>query len=372
MSRRKFRLRKEIEKIVRKHRTFSPSKIRGIILKEYNVSMTPESITMFFKRHSDVLERLRAEIVEQDQKVETISYEMDYWITKDFKSEIPIIQEWIDTMIGRKVSEGEIRKRVLAIRKICMGLKGRDKHAEVIKDWKLHPIVLTEEKALEYIVELNRRSYNDKEARLAVRNFLRYGKGIEPKKISGDKGESGKYAHLRAPPEKVHQILDYLTLRDYRIGTFCKVLYKTATRAKATTNIKVSHINEKEKIVFVWDKGKRRVKQKWKKYLDKNLLFDLQPLIKEGRLFQDVNLREARELCREAYEKFIPEIAKEIPMPLHFFRHCFAQIMLDKTNWNYDLVAQLGGWHPKTLRDDYGEPPESIIRKAGLEYIPMI
>ena len=370
--RKKFRIRKVLPKLIVKEKTFSPKKLRNIILHEYNVEMTPQNISMWLNRHPEIVEELKRKIGEEDAQHENIRFDIDYWITKDFKSSIPIIQEWIDTMIGRKVSEGEIRKKVLAIRKICMGLKGRDKQAITIIEWSIHPLALTEANALKYIVELNRRGYNDKEARLAVRNFLIYGVGTQPKKISGDKGESGKYAHIYAPKEKAHQILDWLMKEDPLIGAFCMFLYKTATRAEATKNVKLSHINIKEKVVFVWDKGKKRKKQKWKKYIDDQLLYTLEPLIAKGTLFENVNLERARGLCTKAYEMFIPELAKEIPMPLHFWRHEFAQAMLRATGWNYDVTAKLGGWHPQTLRENYGEPPESVIRKAGLECIPMI
>ena len=374
--RKKFRMKKELPKLILREKTFSPKILRNIILTEYNVEMTPQNINNWLRRHPKVVSELKKKIEEEDAQHESIRFDIDYWITKDFKSSIPIIQEWIDTMIARKVSiepyGGGVRKNVLTLRKICMGLKGRGKKAIRIMEWSLHPLALTEEKAMQYIVELNRRGINDKEARLAVRNFLLYGKGTQPKKISGDKGESGKYADLNAPKEKIHQILDWLIEQDYLIGTFCTFDYKTATRAMATKKAKLSNLKRESKIITIWDKGKKRKKQKWKKYLDDRLLYLLEPLIEKGKLFSDVDLQKARELCKEAFEKFIPEIAKEIPMPLHFWRHCFAQQMLEATDWNYDLVAELGGWHPQTLRENYGKIPEPVIKRAGRKYVPTI
>lgn len=355
-----------------KHKTFSPKKIRDVILHEYNVEMTPENITMFFKRHPEFALNLKRQVTEEDERHENIRYEMDYWITKDFKSSIPIIQEWIDTMIGRKVSERQIRARVRILRKVCMGIKGWDKHAERIVDWQIHPLALTEEKALKYIVELNRKGHRDTEVRLTIRNFLIYGVGTQPKKISGDKGEFGKYAHLTAPKEKINQILDWLTEQDYKIGAFCKFMKKTATRAEASKHVLPSHINKEKRTVTVWDKGKRRKRQKWIKYINDELLHTLEPLLEDVTLFEDVDLGHARKLCWEAYKKFIPELVEEIPMPLHFWRHVFAQQMLGLTDYNYDLVAQLGGWNPHTLRENYGTLPQAVVRKAGLEFVPMI
>ena len=401
----KFRTKKDLPKLILREKTFSPKILRNIILKEYNVEMTPQNINMWLSRHSEIVKDLKKKIEEEDAQHETIRFDIDYWITKDFKSSIPIVQKWIDTMITRKVSiepyGGEVRKRVLALRKICMGLKGRGKKAIRIMDWSLHPLALTEDKAMQFIVELTRLGFNDKEARLAIRNFLKYGKREEPAGISGDKGESGKYAHLYIPKELAHKILNWIMEKDPLIGSFCWFLYKTATRADATKNIKLSHVKLEERITFVWDKGKKRKKQKWKKYMDDQLVYIMEPLMEKGILWNDIDLTKARELCWKAYEKFIPELVtrecfkcgnKYLPsetnngcpqcghkkfkadlvLPLHFWRHEYAQAMLRATGWNYDVTAKLGGWHPQTLRENYGEPPESVIRKAGLKCVPMI
>lgn len=370
--RKKFRLRKILPKLILKEKTFSPKRLRDAILLQYNEETTRQNISNWFRRHPQLVKELKEKIGEIDALHANIRYEMDYWITKDLKSSIPIIQEWIDVMIGRKVSEHSIRDRVMQIRKICMGQKGTDKNPELIMDWKIHPLALTEEKALQFIAEYFRRGYDDHRVRLAVRNFLKYGKGKEPKKISGEK-EFGKYGHLNAPKPKLQQILTWLTEKDPLIGKFCLFMYKTATRASASKNAKLSYLNEREKTIIVLDKGRKRQKQKWTKYLDDELLYALKPLIEKGALFETVNLDEARNLCREAYELFIPELAKEIPMPLHFWRHMFAQHMLRATNWNYAAVAQLGGWtDKKTLEDNYGKPPAEVVKQWGLDYVPMI
>lgn len=355
-----------------KHKTFSPKKLRDVILHEYNIEMTPENITMFFKRHPELVLSLKRQVTEEDERHDNIRFDVDYWITPDLRSQIPIIQEWIDAQISRKCAKSSIRARVRTLRKICMGIVGRDKNPTKVMEWQLHPLAITEERALKFIAELNRMNIIDTAYRLTIRNFLKYGKGEQPRKISGDKGESGKYAHIYASKEKANKILKWITAQNYKIGTFCKFLKKTATRAEASKNVLPSHINREEKTVIVWDKGKKRKKQRWVKYLDDEMLYALEPLLEDGAPFKDIDLREARRLCWEAYKKFIPELVEEIPMPLHFWRHEFAQLMLRATGWNYVITAKLGGWHPLTLRENYGEPPESVIRKAGLQSIPMI
>ena len=46
---------------------------------------------------------------------------------------------------------------------------------------------------------------------------------------------------------------------------------------------------------------------------------------------------------------------REFP-PIHIWRHCFAQDALRASNWNYELVASIGGWKStKILKEVYGE-----------------
>jgi integrase len=48
--------------------------------------------------------------------------------------------------------------------------------------------------------------------------------------------------------------------------------------------------------------------------------------------------------------------------PVHALRHIGAHRLLELTNYNYDIVAKLGGWtDTKTLKDCYGEMPDSLI-----------
>lgn len=355
-----------------KEKTFSPKRLRDALLLEYNIERKPQAVSMWLKRHPQVVVELKEQIGEIDAQHENIRFEHAYWFN-DFHSKIPVIQQWIDTLLaGRKTSKTYIKSNVNTLRKMCMGMKGRDGNLEQIKEWKLHPLAFTEERALEYLAELNRLGYDDQHFRLVARNFLKFAIGKEPQKISGEK-TFGKYGHIYATKEKLTMILAYIQARNYKIYVYCKFMFKTATRTMASKMAKLGNLNEQEKTIVVFDKGRKGKKQKWIKHLDNELLHDLQPLIEKGRLFEDIDVREVREICREAYRIFIPELAKDIPFPLHFWRHMFAQHMLRATNWNYTLVAMLGGWKDeKTLKDNYGIPPKEVVKKWGLKYVPMI
>ena len=53
-------------------------------------------------------------------------------------------------------------------------------------------------------------------------------------------------------------------------------------------------------------------------------------------------------------------------IPNHIWRHTFAQDCLNATDWNYELVASIGGWKDtNTLKLSYGEMDE-LARRRGL------
>ena len=51
--------------------------------------------------------------------------------------------------------------------------------------------------------------------------------------------------------------------------------------------------------------------------------------------------------------------------PIHALRHAGAIRLLELTDWNYELVARLGGWtNAQTLRDCYGAMPEEVVLRV--------
>jgi len=58
-----YKSKRDLPKLVRELKTLSPSELSTEILKRTNQERTPESIIMWFKRHPDVEEQLRKEII---------------------------------------------------------------------------------------------------------------------------------------------------------------------------------------------------------------------------------------------------------------------------------------------------------------------
>jgi integrase len=376
----KFRMRKILPKLIVKHKTVSAKELKELLLLEYNVERTEKAFTMFMQRNPELIEECKKKIGIDDAKHETIRYDFDYWINKENRSQIPVIQNWIDTMIARKVSNKVIRVHVGRLRHICMGTKARKKKGAgkgksiQLVDWKIHPLALTEDKAQKYLAELIRNGFPDFGFRLTIRNFLKFGKGKIPTKIGGDKPQS-KYAYINLSKEERTQILEFIRERSYLCFAHVSFLRKTGTRAEAS-KVGFGAFNKDRRTIIVEDKGKKREKYIWQKYVDEELLYILEPLLEQKKLFEDLDPDQSQTLCREAYQKFIsnPKIlAYAMKRPLHLWRHDFAQRMLDATEWNYAIVAKLGGWKSdETLKNNYGEPPPDKVANLAIKYIPLI
>jgi hypothetical protein len=212
---------------VRELKTFSPSRIRDWIRehrtrkdkttgKRVQVNVTPQSITMWFKRHPDVLRKLKNEIREQELSKEAISETI---FENGFFKELPSIKTWILELRGRGAKEETIRNFVNDIKRVCKGeirKKGKRREYEIIEGWGLkHPDRLSLEDALTYISELKKRGHKTRQYRLSLRNFLQ-SKGVKGfHKISGAIEQMGKYAHLFIPKEKIYEIFEWLKSANY-------------------------------------------------------------------------------------------------------------------------------------------------------------
>ena len=148
-------------------------------------------------------------------------------------------------------------------------------------------------------------------------------------------------------------------------------MYKTATRVSATLRARISNVNFEEHTIAIYDKGTNGKKKKWVKLIPDDLWKELDLEEKEGKLF-NIETEKLNVFLRSAYQNILPELNKRIPQPSHFWRHQFAQHMLRASNWNYGLVASLGGWSLEALRRYYGMPPQAVVKQFGLKHLPKI
>ncbi len=121
-------------------------------------------------------------------------------------------------------------------------------------------------------------------------------------------------------------------------------------------------------MIEITDKG-RRGGIKWEKVLIGHALDDMKEYIAErfkitedletevpkiGALFPSYYGKENS--MSSAYRQAFKVVGIRMTIPVHIFRHTFAQDCLDATDWKYEMVASLGGWkNTHILKKHYGE-----------------
>lgn len=378
--------------LARKYRTMKPTEIAAVILSDYNVNVTPQSITMFFKRHPEVEQQLQKELVNEGKAEVEVSEAL--FQNGTFK-ELNSVKKWIIEMTPR-VSPSKLKQDIGHLKNVCMGVyyidleesneQGKRRIQKAVPNWSYrHPDRLTLDQAKEYIACLHSEGRSTNGYRIALRSFFlsRDEKEVKPTDISGDKGKLGKWAKVFVPKEVLQQILNYVREKDFDYYVADHFGLITATRINATlTECRKSNIHFEVGIhtVSIVDKGlHRKGRQTWEKIVPEDLYVELFQLFQKNgeHAFSNVDYDHLCDLNKEAYRIFLKDnpAALDLAMhePNHFWRHMFAQHMLRALKWNYDLVAALGGWSDTaTLKKCYGEPPLEVLREEGLTAIPSI
>ena len=380
-----YKPRRDIPNAVRYLHTFSPTEIREWVLDRFNKSITPQSITMWLKRNPEIKKLLEKEIVKKELPIKEVRESVFKTGTFELFDSVDI---WIRDMKRRKLRQRTIDANISALKRVCKGffkLKGIDLRE---RGWSYkHPDRLTLENCIEFI-DLMNEHYPDVDLsslRLAMRNFLD-SKGVHVgAKISGAKHISaGKYARLFVEKNVLDDILEEIVDIDYEAYVASNFMYQTGARISATLNARLEEIRVEGEYreIRIYDKGRGSKYPKghpWDKALPKDLFAEIKVITgfpherKVGKIFT-IDAKKLREINREALEKFCPEVLEQYPslMVCHFWRHMFAQHMLRMTEWNYGIVASLGGWTVKALEESYGKPPRAIVREWGLSKIPEL
>lgn len=363
----KYHPEKDLPDFARENKTLSPSKLAEIVLNRRNKEITPESVTMWFKRHPEEYDQLSKELV---QGLPTVKQAVDLSIYENgnFK-ELPSIKNWVKELTNRNAKPETVNSFVSYIKRVC---KGEVQQGVLIENWSFkHPDRLSMQDAKDFLFEVKKHGLKSRGYRLALRNFLTSkDMVVKSHEISGELEEdAGQYADMFVSKEKLYQILEWVKARNLKAYLACKFAYKTASRLTATLEADAQYYNSEEHTLTVFEKA---VMRKAKKRVVKMIPCDLwDELPKEGRLF-DIAEDELNGLLRQAYKEIIPEMADRIPFPFHFWRHMFAQHMLRLTNWNYGLVARLGNWSVEALERYYGKIPHETVVEVGLKTLPLL
>ena len=332
-------------------------------------------------------ENRKAKILEIAKKgAEERVFDKNHWFRWDClhhkgESQIPIIQKWYEILIMRDVKENSILRRMRSFRDICYGVTGRGKDKRRLRPKRIAPQNFTEQDGIDWIVLLKKEHILDQEHRLVIRNFLKYGKGVEPQRISGKKGASyGKMAREYLRDEEVeavyYQIDQLPSPKRQMIKAIVAFMHRTATRVRATLRLKYIDFEEFKfngitiMRVRVFDKG-RKGSEEWNKMMLPIIADHMREYLDFAKAqgwkkpFPTNHWDLTLEL-RQIYEKALPH--RRVHQPLHVWRHTFAMHYLRETGWNYELVATLGGWKSiEVLKECYGRPEERDVAQFIME-----
>ena len=375
----KYKASRDLPDFSRQHKTLSPSKLAEIVLNKRNEKITPEAITMWFKRHPKIHEQLRKENIEK-LPTEKEQIDDDSIFQKGNFEELHTVKEWILEMNARELSPDTISSKIITLRQLCQGrfpLLKIDLVAEGKMSLK-HPDRLSLQDALEIIMMLKMKGVNATYFKHVLKDFL-LSKGVVVGKkiVVGRSKNYGKLAKLFVERPILNQMLSWtrsVNLEAYVIDDF---MFKTGTRLTATLKALIENTNFQQHTIRVYDKARHSLYpegKEWEKYIPLKLWKNLKKLIgkrKSGKIF-NISEDTLSKINREALKRFVPELEPKIRMPNHFWRHMFFQHMLRITDWNYGVVAELGGSTVANLQENYGKPPQEIVRRWGLRFMPTL
>lgn len=377
----KYKPNRDLPRFVRENKTFSPTKLREVILRERNKAVTPESISNWFRRHPQIEEELRKEVVSEELPKEEVSETI---FQNGTFEELASVKNWINEMKDRDLAQTYISRCVADLKRVCMAMFPLW-NVDLVKEglWAFrHPDRLSMDEVREIIRTLKDRGFDTASIRISLRGFLT-SKGIAVgKKIIGGKPKGyGKYADLFVERYTLDKMLAWIYGLNHEAYVCDKFMFKTASRISATLNSSVRNLVDfgDHAELKVFDKGRRSIYPEgkpWIKLLDSEFYIrEFKPFIegKSDLIFQ-ISKVEMAKINRTAIEKFCPWILEKYKdvMPNHFWRHMFAQHMLRLTGWNYAVVAYLGGWDVKSLQESYGKPPEEKVKEWGLMELPKL
>lgn len=217
---------------------------------------------------------------------------------------------------------------------------------------------------------------------------------------------SGKYARQKVPQPVRHRFEDLLVckMKEEEDVVYFEALgnskfnFSTGTRISASLAFNFRNhefsLKDRKWSFEIFDKGKGK-KIRWVKIFMGPILEDFQKYC-SARF--DIPIRNLNDELPKATHYLFPRFVKEngdpntdqirdivrptlidakIPYddfpPTHIWRHTFAQEALAATNYNYELVASLGGWvNTRILKEHYGEMGEKaredgLLRMMGIE-----
>lgn len=373
------------------------------------------TIWRFKNKNHDIVTEIETEL----RNVKTVRFDGEF-ISKENFRELPIIKEWDELQIIRRVSDTLRGDRINSLFNVCKYLK-------------LPPNKLTPEICAKLVVKMREwegrhltdapleyRGLSYYIIRKTLRSFFQLVHGVSGEKLTSigiDAGRSlgtgsmaservtkeERYEFVKVIPQAVQWVIDNhhllkgvksiswdedeIEIIKKEIEGIAYFMYYTATRFSASHRIKLNDVEHKIESnmwrIHVIDKGKgggihwsKRLMDdgiiKMQQYINRRFSIapnDIKELIPDmdEYLFPWIHANPKHETA--IMKRALALVGNDAKQPNHIWRHTFAQDALKATNYNYDLVAEIGGWkNTDTMKLSYGAMDEDAIND-GLKLI---
>jgi len=340
------------------------------------------TVHRFVNKYPDVLEEAKEDL----ENLGDLTFKEQYNSIDSFM-QIPIIASWIRTLKSDEVTELTERKYITGLHNVCKYLKI---HPRKIEPEDCKDLIFDVKQVYNERVKLKSDGVDRKDLpknikglsylyiRNPIRSFFTVMKNYSSKYLTKRIGltkekEHGRYSRQMVKESVRHKLEEILKEICPDYNTYLEVLgadkfmFYSGTRIEATLDFsfrKNEYTLRKDLwLLEVIDKGRKGRKEggglKWTKIFMSHALDDLKDYCSKRFKISIENLE--KELPEKTAKLFptitrfiINRINKEGLIkagleykyfePNHIWRHTFAQCCLRATGWNYELVAELGGW----------------------------
>lgn len=320
-----------------------------------------------------------------------INIRFDGVIEKEKFESLSVISDWMDMLIKKGVPDSKRKHYSNALYNVCMYLK-------------ISPDNLTIELASDLMTKTKRekiKGISYEYCKKALRSYFQIAKRLSGQILTsyGIKADKslGEGSLARQKVTKEQRRLFESHLKDviyekvnngvdkemYYLEALngCIFMHTTATRATATINARfdlMGNAFSDQMLSFeIWDKGVMGRQKRWDKIMIGYIKDSFREYIKNRFGVSEIseynkleylfpllraNIKRFRNVVKEA----LLRSGCKTTIPLHIWRHTFAQDFLSASDWNYELCASIGGWtETKVLKMHYGQMGE-LAKMRGL------
>lgn len=307
----------------------------------------------------------------------------------------PLVAEWKQDLLTRKQGESLVswKNRIRSLESVCNNcnvnpkdlLVSQRKTEKILKDYVQ---LYLEGKVKQSPRSGNKASRNIKHIvytkAQAIRDFCGYYNMTWKRGAGGVMSQAvpnhGMYADIRLNDKELDEADRYIKEKwglDSDVYRWFWIGIESCSRLEALYAMKLDytkHVGMNGKITFImtaYESKTRQIKKgKWIKYITREDTQKSIDLLKgrggtriyESQVPKHKFKRQINDAMKDVYNH-VGKIEYFEEHPTHVLRHIGAHYWLARKNYNYGLVAVIGGWHTiDELKKSYGEmPPEKVL-----------